>query len=309
MMTHWRKQLVRGLVFFGLKGIALGSRMLPWGFGIWIGGQLGRLSFYLLSREKRIATTNIAFALGNEKTSGELEKVVQSSFENLGKGVIEILKMSRLRRGELDALVYLEGEEHLKRAYGEGRGVILITGHIGNWEMMAAILARRGYPLHVIAAPLYDPRIDDWISRSRNAFNIQTISRGAPSSSKKIISVLRKKEVLGLLIDQDTKVDGVFVEFFNRKAYTPSGAASLALRSDAAVLPCFIVRLPGNKHRITIQEPIRLIFSGDHGKDLVLNTALFTRAIEDCVRRYPEQWVWMHRRWKTEKPKEKGFSE
>jgi KDO2-lipid IV(A) lauroyltransferase len=297
---RWQKQAVRGLVFWGLKGIALISRLFPWQWGVRFGGYLGRASFHFLSKERRTAQANIKMALGNERSPDELNRILRSNFENLGKGLIEILNMSRLRREELEELVELEGEEHLKRAYAEGQGVILITGHIGNWELMGAFLAHRGYPLHVIAAPLYDPRIDEWINQSRALFDIQTISRGTPSSSRKILAVLRKREILGLLIDQDTRVEGVFVDFFNRKAYTPSGAASLALRSGAVTLTCFIIRLPGNRHRITIQKPISLISTGDYQKDLVLNTALFTRSIEDYVRHYPEQWVWMHRRWKTE---------
>jgi len=300
MAAHWQKQAIRGLVFWGLKGAALFSRVLPWKVGIWLGGRLGIVSSYLLTKERKRAKENLAAALGDEKSPKELAAILRSSFENLGKGLIEILKMSHLRREELEALVVFEGEEHLKRAYAEGKGVILITGHIGNWELLGAVLALRGYPLSVIAAPLYDPRIDEWIARSRERFGVQTISRGTPSSSRKILSVLRGKEVLGLLIDQDTRTEGVFVDFFNRKAYTPSGAAGLALRSGAIVLTCFIVRLPGNYHRIILREPLEMISSGEHDRDLLLNTAVFTRAIEDCVRQHPDQWVWMHRRWKTE---------
>jgi len=300
MSTRYQKQILRGVIFFGLKSVALVSRILPWNVGIWFGGSLGWLSSYLLAKERKRAKANLTVAFGGEKSPQELARIMRGSFENLGKGLIEILNMTRLRREELESLVIFDGEDHLKRAYAEGKGVILITGHIGNWELMAATLALRGYPLSVIAAPLYDPRIDEWISHTRERFGVQTISRGTPSSSRKILSVLRGKEVLGLLIDQDTRTEGVFVDFFNRKAYTPSGAAGLAIRSGAIVLTCFIVRLPGNRHRISIQEPVRLISSGDYSRDLLLNTALFTRAIEDCVRHHPDQWVWMHRRWKTE---------
>ncbi|HEY5599227.1 MAG TPA: lysophospholipid acyltransferase family protein, partial [Candidatus Manganitrophaceae bacterium] len=192
-----------------------------------------------------------------------------------------------------------EGSEYLEAAAAEGKGMILITGHIGNWELMAAALSVRGYPLHVIAAPLYDPRIDEWIVRFRERFKIETISRGSPASSKKILGVLRKKEALGLLIDQDTRVDGVFVDFFNKKAYTPAGAAQLALRSEAATMMCFITRLPDDRHRITIEKPFLLTRTSDHEEDVKVNTARFTARIEEHIKHYPDQWVWMHRRWKT----------
>ena len=225
--------------------------------------------------------------------------IEKKNFCNLGKGLIEILNLHRLKKDHVETLISVEGEEYLKAAEASGQGTILITGHIGNWELMAAALSIRGYRLHVIAAPLYDPRIDDLIIKLRERFNIETISRGSPSSSRKILNVLRSKEILGLLIDQDTKVDGVFVDFFNKKAHTPAGAAQLALRSGAATMMCFVTRLPGDRHRITIEKPMHLFKSGDRERDIETNTAMFTKRIEEHVKHYPEQWVWMHRRWRT----------
>jgi KDO2-lipid IV(A) lauroyltransferase len=118
------------------------------------------------------------------------------------------------------------------------------------------------------------------------------------------LGVLRKKEILGLLIDQDTQTNGVFVNFFNKKAYTPGGAAQLALKSGATTLMCFVTRLPNNRHRITIEKPMTLTKTDDYQKDIEVNTARFTSRIEEHIKQYPDQWVWMHRRWKT-KPEEK----
>lgn len=302
------KKLVRSIIFASLASVAFLTRPLSWKWGVRLGGIIGALLYYFLRRERAKSLEGLRVAFGADKPERELQQILKRSFQNLGKGLIEILNFENLKPDQIESLIEIEGEEYLKEAESEGNGTILITGHLGNWELMAAALSLRGYPLHVIAAPLYDPRIDEWIVRLRSRFQVETISRGSPSSSKKILGVLRKKEVLGLLIDQDTKVNGVFVNFFNKKAYTPAGAAELALRSGAATMMCFVMRLPNDRHRITIEKPMTLIQSADHMKDVEINTARFTSRIEEHIKQYPDQWVWMHRRWKT-KPEKNGPAE
>lgn len=297
-MKFWKK-IVRSLIFIALVSVAFVSRILSWRLGVRLGGRIGFLLYYLLRRERERSLENLRIAYGTDKSDQECRQIIRKNFQNLGKALIEILNFQKLKSHQIESLVTIEGEEYLREAESEGKGIILVTGHIGNWELMAAAISLRGYQLHVIASPLYDPRIDEWIIRLRSRFNVETISRGSPSSSKKILNVLRKREVLGLLIDQDTHVNGVFVNFFNKKAYTPAGAAQLALRSDAVTLMCFITRLPNDQHRITIEKPLTLINTSDTGKDIEMNTALFTSRIEEHIKYYPDQWVWMHRRWKT----------
>ena len=296
------KKLTRKLLLFALRGIALSTRLLPWRVGVQFGGLLGVVAFYLVRRERRRSLESLQIAFGFEKSKLELARIARKNFQNLGKGLIEILNLQYLTSDQIKTLISIEGEEYLKEAAAQGNGTIMVSGHIGNWELQAAGLCIRGYKVHAIAAPLFDPRIEEWIIELRSKFNIETISRGSPSSSRKILNVLRKKEILGLLIDQDTKVEGVFVNFFNKKAYTPTGAAQLALRSGSTTVVSFITRLPGDRHRITIHKPISLIKTGDRDQDIEANTALFTARIEAHVKQYPDQWVWMHRRWKT-KPK------
>jgi len=295
----WSKKALRAFLIVVLKTIAFVSRQLPWHLGVNIGGLLGTLAFYLIRRDRERSYEHLQIAFGSDTPKKKLDEISKRNFSNLGKGLIEVLNLGHLKDDELDALVSVEGEEYLREARDAGLGTILVTGHIGNWELMAAILSKRGHRLHVIAAPLYDPNIDDWIVSLRSKFNVETISRGSPSASRKILGVLRKKEILGLLIDQDTKVDGVFVNFFNKKAHTPAGAAQLALRSNAATMMCFVTRLPGGRHRITIEKPMKLFRSEDKKKDIEVNTAMFTARIEEVIKQNPEQWVWMHRRWRT----------
>ncbi len=305
----WSKRAARNLLLIFFKMLGILTRPLPWRLGVHLGGLLGIIAFYTLGRERARSLEGLRTAFGSEKSDRTLSLIARKNFCNLGKGLIEILNLKYLNKEKLDHLISIEGEEYLRESEASGNGTILITGHIGNWELMAAALSLRGFRLHVIATPLYDPRIDDVIVGLRAGFNIETISRGTPSSSRKILNVLRSKEILGLLIDQDTRVDGVFVNFFNKKAHTPAGAAQLALRSGATTMMCFVTRLPGDRHRITIEKPMRLFKSGDKEKDIKTNTAIFTTKIEEHIKQYPDQWVWMHRRWRTKPEGESAFRE
>ncbi|MFQ5543780.1 MAG: lysophospholipid acyltransferase family protein [Nitrospiria bacterium] len=297
------RKVTQAFLFLLLKAITFVSRALPWHIGVYFGGLLGGVTYHILRRERKRSIEGLQVAFGETKSMSELETISKRNFKNLGKGLIEILNLHRLTPERVQSLISIEGEEYLQEAVNRGEGTILVTGHIGNWELLAAGLCIRGHRIHAIAAPILDHRIDEWIVQLRSRLKVETISRGAPSSSRKILSVLRRQEILGLLIDQDAKVDGVFVNFFNKKAYTPAGAAQLALRKGVTTMMCFVTRLPGDRHHITIQKPIHLIRTGDGEKDIEMNTALFTSRIEEQIKQYPDQWVWMHRRWKTKPPK------
>ena len=296
----FRKRCSRLALALLIKGISALSRCLPWGVAVSWGGQLGLFLYHVLGRYRMASFNNFKIAFGSEESPIQSAQIIKKSFVNLGKTLIEVLKLPTLKPHTLDALVSWEGEEYLKNT--DGKGVILITGHIGNWELLGAAIAGRGYPIHAIAAPFHDSRIGQFIIQLRSLLGVKTISRGTPSSSRKILEVLRKKEILVLLIDQDTKVDGVFVPFFNKKAHTPAGAAKLAVRSDVVTVMGFITRLPHDHHRLTIKKPLTLFRTGDKKDDIEKNTALFASHIEQEIREVPDQWVWMHQRWETVAP-------
>jgi KDO2-lipid IV(A) lauroyltransferase len=176
--------------------------------------------------------------------------------------------------------------------------VIFVTGHIGNWELLAALVARRGYDASVVATPVYDERLDQRLVAARAVHGVETIRRGSASAARQLLSSLRRNAVLGMLIDQDTDVDGAFVPFFGRLAHTPVGAAALALRTDARVICGFLVREGASRHRLVLQGPVELVRTGDSDHDVVENTARLTEMIERHIRAHPDQWIWFHRRWK-----------
>jgi KDO2-lipid IV(A) lauroyltransferase len=186
-----------------------------------------------------------------------------------------------------------KSKQALDDALACGRGAIFVTGHIGNWELMAATLAQWGYPIHTVAKPSYDSRFTVLISKARAAFGVRAILRGDKGSASAMLRALRKNAVLGFLIDQDTDVPSVFAPFFGRPAKTPSAPAELALRTGAELVTGTIYRsATRGSHRIEISRV-------DAAATVEETTALFNQALEMRIRKHPLEWIWFHRRWKS----------
>ncbi|MBD3181914.1 lipid A biosynthesis lauroyl acyltransferase [Candidatus Poribacteria bacterium] len=251
----------------------------------------------LIKGEKEKALNSLNTAFGKEKSSEELTEICRYFFQNLVKGLMEVLQFSRLNSGNLSKIVTFEGKYYIDEALKPGNGVIILTAHFGNWELLGASLALSGYKINFIVRPVRNHRLDELVTQNRESKGIKCISRGA--SIKSALKCLKRNELLGILADIDTKVDGVFVDFFGNPAFTPRGPASIALRTGAAVVPAFIVRQNDDTHRIIIQPALKLIKTGNQEKDIEANTEYFNKVIESFIRKYPEQWIWMHQRWKT----------
>ncbi|MFI5304532.1 MAG: lysophospholipid acyltransferase family protein [Nitrospiria bacterium] len=294
-----KQKFIRWVIVGAVNVISVVILFLSWKRALSCGAFLGRIAYKRLTRERKKAWRNFTFAFGDEYTDLQKAEILRGSFENLGKSLIEVVKFKQIRASNIDEFVVLEGEDNLKKAFSNQKGIIFITAHFGNWELMGITLAIKGYPTNVIAAPLYDSRLDRIMSDYRLLHGVVTITRGGEKGARKILSALKNNQILGLLIDQDIDAEGVFVDFFGQKAFTPSGAASLALKSGASVILGFIHRESDNRHKIIFNGPVELIRQGDLEKDIYDNTVLFTKAIEENIRRYPDQWVWMHNRWQT----------
>lgn len=299
---RFSQRIRRWFVFQTVRLAIVIAKTVPLQMGVWFGSILGKLAFRCLRKEREKTLKHLRQSFGEEKSEEEILTIASSSFQNLGKSFFELLNLKKIKRKGIDKLVTAEGIENLEAGLDNGKGVIWLTGHIGNWELMAAYVSAKGYPLSVIASSVYDHRLNHLLLKFRSDHHTKTILRGDRSAGKQILRCLRNNEVLGILIDQDIDADGVFVDFFGRLAYTPKGAASLALRMGAVVVPGFIIRQENGKHRITILKPVELSVTGDNEKDVFQNTCKFTKIIEDYVRKYPDQWVWMHRRWKRQPP-------
>ena len=297
-----KKRFIRGIIYYGLRILVLIASQIPMSIAVRVGGFLGKLVYYILHKERKKTIRNLTRAFP-EKSEIEIKCIAKGCFVNLGKGLFELINLPKINKDNLDKIIKVKGEEHVKEALSKGKGLIFITGHVGNWELLGAVFGIKGYKVNVIAAPLYDNRINELLIKQRAKHKVKVILRGSQDIKREIIKALRNNESLCMLIDQDTKVPGVFVDFFGRPAYTPSGAASIALRTESPVLMGFITRLSDNIHRIDIKPPLQLIDTGDKDSDIKENTALFTKIIEEQIRKTPEQWVWMHNRWKKQPEK------
>lgn len=301
-----RQRLIRHLIVAGVSALGVLAALTPWRLGVAVGGWLGSRAWRGLPSVRRLALEHLTVAFP-AATEQERDRIGQGALTNLGRAAMELLMLSSRPRDRVERwCAGFDGEDRLREALSSGRGVIFVTAHAGNWELLGALLARRGYPITVVATPVYDERLDQRLVAARAAHGIETISRGRASAARQLLSSIRRNAVLGMLIDQDTNVGGAFVPFFGRLAYTPTGPAAFALRTGAVVVCGFLVREGALHHRIVVEGPIELIRTGDPERDAVANTARLTELIERHIRAHPDQWVWFHRRWRRQPPAEPG---
>ena len=216
----------------------------------------------------------------------------------LGKNAGDILRSSRVKdlRG-LEKFLRTEGLENYEIAHGKGKGVIFLTCHLGAFDLQITNMAMRGLNPNIIGTPLKDKRLNDLLWNYRNLHGALPIARG--KETFRMIKVLKSGGSVALLIDQDTKVKTVFVDFFGMPAATPVGATVLALKTGAAVVPTYIYLGTDGLQHMHILPEIPMTISGDEEHDIRFNTQILTNFIEEKIREHPDQWVWMHERWKT----------
>lgn len=262
-----------------------------------LGDRVGDLVYALLPGTRRLALEHIEIALGDTLPAKTREHIVRAAFRNIARCFCEIAKFDEIFP-QLDRYVEVEGWEHVERLLASGKGAVAVTGHIGNWELLAATCATRGLTVAAIARRMRNPRLNQLLVDFRARSGVQTILRESPSASRQILAVLKAKGFLAMLIDQDTRAPSLSVPFFGRLARTPAAAAALAVRRDLPAVPCFMQRRLQGGHRLTILPPIEPPRSGDRNADIVQLTRIFNQTIEERIRKNPAEWVWWHRRWR-----------
>lgn len=273
-------------------------KFMPRKPALFLGAAGGGLCFVLLRKQRRRSIENLSKAFGNNQNNYFIAKSV---FRNLGMNFIEWLQMSSLNKKKINDIVKITGVEKIDKALENGKGAIIITSHFGNWEYISAFLVLNGYKGSVVAREIYYSLYNKLLVDMRNSVGVKTLYRNG--SVRGLIKVLRNNGLLGILPDQDTdKVEGVFVNFFGRPAYTPTGPVSLALATGANLIPCFI-RREGRRHHIYVEEPMALTVLDNKAETIKINTERMSAVAESYIRKYPEQWVWMHNRWKTKDEK------
>jgi KDO2-lipid IV(A) lauroyltransferase len=275
---------------------AMGSLPRPAARGV---GQAIAAGFYWGHRRLvRVARRNLEIAF--PELGGEVrERIIRGLYRHLGRQMAEFCLFPRDRAEALPRLMRTEGLEHYLEAQGRGRGVLVLTAHLGAWELSSFGHSLAGYPMKYVVRPLDNRPLNALVNRYRGMHGNQPIPK--THFARGLLAAMAANETVGILLDQNTyPPQGVFVPFFGQSACTAIGPAKIALRTGAAVVPGFTVWEEREQQYVLRFEPaLELIRSGDEDRDVADNTALFTQVIERWVRRYPEQWLWVHRRWKA----------
>lgn len=296
---RWTRQTYKAVLgWFAVVALAF-LRLLGPRIALRLGRAAGLLGWRLRAAERAIALENLAVAFP-EKSEAERARIARESFARVGMCALEWAACAR-RQGYVAATL-LEGREHCDAALTKKAGVMWVTGHVGNWELMAAATAKAGYPCAVIATTVRYPRVNRLSIAERARNGVGTIERDTPSSGRELLKFFRRKDaLLGILMDHDNNTPSVQVDFFGRPAWTAMGVAELSLRLGIPVVSGFFVRDPDGRRHVPIAAPI---FPPENvPKDQQLRvvrdlTQQYTKRIEDHIRAHPEDWAWMHRRWK-----------
>jgi KDO2-lipid IV(A) lauroyltransferase len=285
-----------------VRAIGLLPRTVARGLGGWVGG----VAYRTLGRLRSAGLTNLKLAFP-EKTEAERERILRAEYRNLGYQLAEFCLMPGYTAEGASTYIRYEGLENFVQARERGKGVLVLTGHLGAWELSSFYHSLMGRPMGMVIRRLDNPLVDGFVNRIRCLHGNRVIHKD--DFARGLIASMRAGETVGILMDTNmTPPQGVFVPFFGVQACAASGMARVALKTGAAVVPGFLLwEEQEQKYVLHFGEELTVVNTGDAEADAVENTARFTAAIEGYIRRYPEQWLWMHRRWKTRPPGEAGI--
>jgi len=263
-----------------------------------LGAWITQCLLLLMARRRRTAEFNLRMAFP-EWTEAQRRAVIRGMARHLGWMAAEFAQFPRWNLETIRQRVVLDGQENFLAGRSRGKGVVFLTGHIGAWELSSFAHALYGFPLHYIARPVDNPGVDALINRYRCLSGNRPIFKN--ESARVMLKVLREAGTVGILADQNTAPEeGVFVDFFGREACATTGIARVALYSGAAVVPVYCYWDAGMRtYRLRFEPPVELVRTGDAARDILENTRRFAKVLEGIIRKYPDQWVWVHARWKT----------
>jgi Kdo2-lipid IVA lauroyltransferase/acyltransferase len=294
LASRSREWLEYGVVWSIVKGLGF----LPRPVARPIASALARLIYVLLPRLQKTAETNLLLAFP-DWTKGRRQSVIRGMLRHLGWMAVEFARFPKYTRQNIDQIIVLDGHENFLEGQRRGKGVLYLTGHIGAWELSSFAHALYGFPLHYLARAIENRRIDALVNAYRCRSGNQPIFKN--ESARVTLKVLKDAGTIGILADQNTMPsEAVFVDFFGKAASTTTGIARLALHTGAAVVPGYAVwdeQL--GKYRLRFEPRVELARTGDADRDILENTQKFAKVLEEVIRKYPDQWVWVHGRWNT----------
>lgn len=289
-----RQRLEYALAWPFITVLGLLPRFLARATGI----SLAWMVYLLHARLRHVGMRNLQLAFPGKSRRGRA-RILRGEFTSLGRQLAEVCHFPKYTLKNVNKVIVYDGFENYEQAVARGKGVLFLTAHFGGWELSAFAHSMHGHPMHIVTRPLDNPYMDAVVRRYRTMHGNTIVAKN--DFVRGLLSAMSKGEVVGILMDTNmTPPQGVFVDFFNIPACTASGLARIALRSDAAVVPGFTIWDPAlRKYRLRFDPAVNLVRTGDNEADIIVNTQLFTKIIEDYVNRYPSQWLWVHRRWKT----------
>ena len=289
--------------FFGWSGLQICSlivRVIPSSSLYGFANMVSSSAYRFATKQKNIALDSLSIAFGRDRSKEELDKIARDCFTFMAKSAVELMFLMdkpQLLKSKVD----IAGRENLENALSKNRGVILVSGHFGNFPLLLGKLAVEGYKAAGIMRSMRDSRVEKIFLQKRKKFGVKTIySQPRDICVNSTIQALRNNELVFIPIDQNFGTAGVFVNFFGRQAATATGPVIFAQRTKAALVPCFILRQKDDRHKIIFEPALDLMEGKDSKETVLINIQRLTDIIESYIRKYPAQWGWIHRRWKSQ---------
>lgn len=274
-------------------GFVKGMGILPPWVSLALAKAFGRAVYYLVPRIRKVGLANLELAYGDSLSSAERKRILKGVMDNIATVAAEFMTIPRIDAAFSKKHVVIKGLERLP----EGLGVVLVGAHLGNWEWMAPAISTTGKQISGVVRPLDDPVLDRFVDAVRTSNGVRTISKHG--AGKEILSLLAEGRIVGILVDQSPRDNAVPTTFFGKRCWSTSGAVALAMRARVPLFPVTMAREADGRYTMEIHPEIPMAQSGNVRKDLVQNTQAIQNAVEHLIRRTPEQWLWLHRRWKA----------
>ncbi len=293
-----RKKVKRSLVYMVVRLLVSFLNVVPRTMAIYIGSWFGLLFWHLSGHDRYRVGRHLALVYGDRFTPRQRSNIGRSYYIKAGRNLADVMRFKKHFADEIRPLVETEGMEYIEAAMARGRGMVGITGHIGNFELLAAFVQSEGYPVAVIGREMYDPRLDRLLLENRRAVGLTNIA--TTESPKRIFRWLKNGGAIGVLIDTDShRVRGAFIPAFGRWSYTPVGQSIIGLKTGSAFVPMACLRTDDDRYRLVVKPPIEIEPSGDFDTDVYNLTLKCTRALEEIIDAHKDQWIWQHNKWRT----------
>ena len=288
--------------YTGLRTFVFIIQLLPLNISMLLGKSFAYVSYLIDRKHRKVADKNLRNAYGERLSDVQRRKIIRSNYLHLASVGVDFIKFSQIiNRNNWQNHFEVEGLEFVKKAHKEGKGIMFVTGHLGNWEVLGLALGFLHFPPHSIAKHMENPFVDRFITKHRKRAGQKVIF--TENATREILRVLKNNEFLGIVADQNVRENNIFVDFFGQKASTTKAVATLSLKTGASIIMAFLRRIDGRyRFQVSLSQPVVIKKTGDLEKDILNLTQKYTSMIESRIREHPHEWLWIHRRWKKRPP-------